>query len=226
MELSELARLLRLASPALPVGAYSYSQGLEYAIERRIVHDEASAARRVLDGLTLGMARFEAPIWLNLYRAFARGDAEAAQEWNAFFIAGRDSAELRAETLQMGQSLRALFVRLGEFDDSSLELLRGIDEIAFPTAFSFACALWRIPAREGLAAYVWSWAENQVLAAIKALPLGQSSGQAILVSVSQALPDVVDTALKCDPDALANALPGLSLASMRHETQYSRLFRS
>jgi urease accessory protein len=226
MELTQLAALLRLASPALPVGAYSYSQGLEYAIEQRIVRDEASATRWVMDGLTLGMARFEAPIWLNLYRAFAQGDAEAAREWNAFFIAGRDSAELRAETLQMGQSLRALFVRLDELDDPSLELIRAIDEIAFPTAFSFGCAAWRIPEREGLAAYLWSWAENQVMAAIKALPLGQSSGQAILAKVSAALPETIETAFRCDAGTLANSLPGLSLASMRHETQYSRLFRS
>ncbi|HSF48224.1 MAG TPA: urease accessory protein UreF [Burkholderiales bacterium] len=226
MQLRELARLLRLASPALPVGAYSYSQGLEYAIEQRMVCDEASAARWVLDGLNLGMARFEAPIWLNLYDAFARRDAEAAQEWNAFFIAGRDSAELRAETLQMGQSLRLLFRRAGEFSAQELELISGIDEIAFPTVFSFACAIWRIPGRAGLAAYLWSWSENQVIVAVKAVPLGQSSGQAILAKVSHALPEVVDAAVKRDRDALTNALPGLSLASMRHETQYSRLFRS
>ena len=221
-----LARLLRLASPILPVGAFSYSQGLEAAAELGWVRDEASARRWIGDVLALSFASFEAPVWCRLYRAWETGDAEAVADWNRVFLAGRESAEFRAETVQMGYSLRLLLIGSGEFDDAQLALLRAVEDPGFPTAFSFACAAWRIPERQALVGYLWAWLENQVSAAIKTVPLGQMSGQRLLAALSAGLPGLTDAALSMEDDELSNCAPGLAIASCRHETQYSRLFRS
>ena len=140
-----LARLLQLASPALPVGAYSYSQGLEAAIEAGVVHDEASALRWIGDVLELSLTSMEAPVFLRLYRAWASGDEAAARQWNALFLASRESAELRAETVQMGYAAAQLLNEVGEPHG-----LDTWDEIAFPAAFAFCAARWNIEPQAAL----------------------------------------------------------------------------
>jgi len=214
-----LARLLQLASPALPVGAYSYSQGLEAAIEAGVVQDAASAGRWIADVLAHSLARMEAPVLLRLCAAWRAGDAAAAARWNALFLAGRETAEFRAETAQMGYSLAKLLPELG-LGEVPLE------EPSFPAAFAFAVAAWRIDAHEALVAYLWSWTENQVLAAVKALPLGQTDGQRLLVALGGRLDGIARGAARLDDDELVNFAPGLAILSARHETQYTRLFRS
>src|SRR4051812_48198633 len=186
-------RLLQLASPSLPVGAYSYSQGLEAAIDAGLVVDAPSAQRWIGDVLALTVGAFEAPVFARLVAAFATGDVESARHWNAFFVAGRETAELRAETLQMGYSLRRLLHDL-QVDTAPLE---GFDELAWPTAFASAVATWRIDPREALAAYLFAWIENQVLAAVKTVPLGQTDGQRLLLALGDAVPAVVERALAC-----------------------------
>jgi urease accessory protein len=213
-------RLLQLASPALPVGAYSYSQGLEAAVEAGVVHDDASAARWIGDLLALTVAPLEGAIFLRLAGAWARGDAIEAQRWNDEFIATRETAELRAETLQMGYSLRNLLRDLG------LPLPALAEEIAYPTAFTFAVAAWEIDAHEALSAYLFAWIENQVLAALKTVPLGQTAGQRILLELSGRIPAAVVRAASLADEDLCGFAPGLALLSSRHETQYSRIFRS
>ena len=141
---ARLARLLQLASPPLPVGAYSYSQGLEAAIEAGIVHDAASAQAWISDVLELSVASMEAPVLLRLMQAWAQADIVAVEYWNALFLASRESAELRAETVQMGYSLTRLLNEIDEDDASSFTLLQAIDEPAFPTAYTCAAAHWRI----------------------------------------------------------------------------------
>jgi len=214
-----LARLLQLASPALPVGAYSYSQGLESAIEAGVVHDAASAKRWIGDVLAHSLAQLEAPVLLRLCAAWTTGDVAAAQRWNELFLASRETAELRAETAQMGYSLAKLLPQL-EAGDVPLE------EPSFPAAFAHAVVAWRIDPHDALVAYLWSWLENQVLAAVKALPLGQTDGQRMLASLAARLEGIARRAARLDDDALGNFVPGLALLSSRHETQYSRLFRS
>ena len=216
-----LARLLQLASPALPVGAYSYSQGLEAAVEAGIVRDAASAERWIADVLAFSVARMEAPVLLRLCRAWNAGDAAAAARWNALFLASRESAELRAESVQMGYSLTRL---LGELDTGGGPA--AWDEVSFPAAFAYAVARWNIDARDALVAYLWAWCENQVMAALKAVPLGQTAGQRILLALGESIPAVAAGASRLDDDSLGNYAPGLALLSARHETQYSRLFRS
>lgn len=221
-----LLRLLRLASTTLPVGAYSYSQGLEWAIEAGSVRDAASAQRWIADALRYSLARLEAPLWWRLYRCWESGDAQAAARWNEMFVASRETSELRSETLQMGESLKRLLVDLGEFGPAALESLTTMEAPAYVTVAAFAAALWRIPPRAALAGYCWSWTENQVLAAIKAVPLGQLAGQRMLSVLEPVIEATVEESLACSDDALANFAPGLALASTLHETQYSRLFRS
>jgi urease accessory protein len=219
-----LGRLLRLASPMLPVGAYSYSGGLEAAIESGIVHDPASTEAWVQDVLELYLARFELPILWRMQRAWAGG--EAPVDWNDRFRAGRDTAESLAETLQMGGSLVSLLTDLGEFPAEALARLKAIRPVTFLLAYAFAAAHWVIPAEAACQAYTWSWAENQVAAAMKAVPIGQVAGQRILAAVSAAIPPIVARAASLGDEDISNFAPGLTLAAIRHETQYSRLFRS
>lgn len=221
-----LARLLQLASPTLPVGAYSYSQGLEAAVEAGVVHDTASAQRWIGDVLAYAMARLEAPVWWRLHAAWLDGDAEQAAYWNDLFRSTRESAELRAETLQMGYSLQRLLLEIGEFDQDPLARLRALTDITFPAAFAFAVVQWQIPARSALIAYLWAWLENQVMAALKSVPLGQTDGQRLLLSLSALLPGIADAACALGDDDLCNYAPGLAILCSQHETQYSRLFRS
>jgi len=216
-----LARLLQLASPVLPVGAYSYSQGLEAAIEAGLVRDAASARRWIEDVLEFSVAAMEAPVLLRLCAAWRAGNAVDAARWNALFLASRESAELRAETAQMGHSLSRLLTDLGDGGGPA-----GWEEISFPAAFSYAVARWHIEPEQALVAYLWAWAENQVLAAVKAVPLGQTDGQRMLLVLGESVSTAAASAATADDEALGNLAPGLALLSARHETQYSRLFRS
>jgi urease accessory protein len=204
-----LARLLQLASPTLPVGAYSYSQGLEPAIEAGVVKDAPTAQEWIGDVLELSVARMEAQV---LRAQIAR----PTQERNDFFVATRETAELRAETLQMGQALAKLLLELA--------IPVPVDGPAFPTSFAIAVRHWKIEPRDAVVAYLWSWLENQVMAAVKAVPLGQTAGQKILLSLGSRLEGLA--ALELEEASWSNFAPGLAFLSARHETQYSRLFRS
>jgi urease accessory protein len=219
-----LGRLLQLASPMLPVGAYSYSGGFEAAIESGTVHDSDSVRIWIEDVLDLYLARFELPVLYRLQRAWSEGgDIEG---WNARFRAGRDTSEGRAETIQMGSSLALLLRDLGGIPEAGLARLQAMAPITFPLAYAFASAHWAIPAEAMLHAYGWSWIENQVGVAMKAVPIGQVAGQRILAAVSAGIPAIVAGVIDYPDETISNFAPGLTLASCRHETQYSRLFRS
>jgi urease accessory protein len=221
-----LARLLQLASPALPVGAYSYSQGLESAVEAGIVHDAASAQSWIGDVLELSVASMEAPVLLRLQSAWRVADFAAVDYWNALFLASRESAELRAETVQMGYSLTRLLNEINEEDAPWFPQLQRIEEPAFPTAYACADARWHIEPSSALVAYLWSWIENQVMAAIKAVPLGQTAGQKTLLALGAKLDTIAQAAAALPDNDLGNFAPGLAMLSSQHETQYSRIFRS
>lgn len=219
-----LSRLLQLASPMLPVGAYSYSQGLEAAIDAGTVHDAATTSAWVGDVLAFYLGRFELPLLWRMCEAMAAD--EDASPWNAMYCAGRDTSESRAETLQMGYSLTRLLRDLGCFSPDAISMLTADDSISFPYAFAWAANAWSISAAATVQAYAWSWLENQVAAAMKAVPIGQVAGQRILLERGAALPDVVAAARLLPHDDISNFAPGLTLAGCRHEVQYSRLFRS
>jgi urease accessory protein len=215
-------RLLQLASPSLPVGAYSYSQGLEAAVEAGVVRDAESALRWIGEVLDLSLASMEAPLLVRLIAAWERGDPEAVARWNAEAIASRETSELRAETLQMGYSLAKLLRDL----EAPTEAIDAMEEVAYPTAFAFAVAAWKLPARDAVATYLFAWVENQVLAAVKCVPLGQTDGQRLMLALGERIAPLAEAAFTREDGELANFAPGLAILSARHETQYSRLFRS
>jgi len=214
------AALLQLSSAILPVGAFSYSQGLETAIDERRLRSADDVERFIGDVLTLVLARYEAPLWWRLRAALDDGDADRFRRWNDDFLATRESAELRAETLQMGHSM--------------IELMRGlalpvdveVDAWSWPAAHALASHSWRIDARSALNGYLFGWLENQVVAGMKALPYGQLAGQRMLQALRPVLVDVVRSASDVADDALSTQAPGYAITSARHEHQYSRLFRS
>ncbi len=223
---ASLLHLLQICSPSLPVGAYSYSQGLEAAMESGLVRDEASARAWIVDMLAQVVARFEAPVAWRLLHAFAGQDAQAVAHWTALFIASRDSAEFRAETIQMGYSLGKLLPELTPQRTEVLELLAAQRELPFPTALAAAAVALDVPPEEALLGLLFSWAENQVLACVKSVPLGQVAGQRLLLSLRAPIEAAAAVAMALDDDELSNWSPGLQLLSMQHEVQYSRLYRS
>jgi urease accessory protein len=218
-----LLRLLQLASPMLPVGAYAYSQGLEWAVESGWVRDEASAAGWIGGVLGQGPAQLEAPVLARLYRAWANDDLAQVHHWSRYLDAARESGELQAEARQLGESLAVLLTQLG------VEAARDWKEIeyaGFPTMFALAAMHYRVPLPETALGYLWAWCENQVAAAMKLVPLGQAAGQRILSALIGQLPAAVERGLALTDDEIGVLTPRLAIGSARHETQYTRLFRS
>ncbi len=226
MQSAALLHLLQLTSPSLPIGAYSYSQGLEAAMENGTVKDERSARDWIVDHLHHAVARFEAPVLWRLLEAFSTADAQTAKYWTEVFLASRDTAEFRAETVQMGYSLAKLLADLDIVDVRSLTDLPRQADIPLPTALACAAVALRVPHEAALLGSLYSWAENQVLVCVKSVPLGQMSGQRLLLSLRVELESAACVAQTLSDDQLCNWTPGLSMLSMRHEVQYSRLYRS
>lgn len=219
--LRSMLMVLQLASPALPVGGFAYSQGLERAIEDGLVRNEAGAQRWITDLLLLVVARHEAPLWLRCHDAWSAGDRTRFAALDAELRATRESAELRSEALQMGASMLKLLPALG----IGAQMLPGAP-VGYTAAFALACAALGVDREAGLAAYLWAWLENQVLVAVKTVPLGQMAGQRMLIAGQAAVAQAVETAAALGDDALGSAPVHFALASARHEAQYSRLFRS
>lgn len=225
LQTNSLLRLLQLASPSLPVGAYTYSQGLESAIENGAVTNENSARLWITESLRI-VADFEAPILWRLLKALSKRDLEMIEYWTEYFIASRDTAEFRAETIQMGYSLGKLVIDLNIADESLSTFLTNQTEIPLPTAFACAAEALAIPHSEALLGMLFSMVENQVLVCVKSIPLGQMAGQKLLLSLHDAIGAAASHAQQLEDDELSNWAPGLSLLSMQHEVQYSRIYRS
>lgn len=226
IDLLGLTRLLQLASPTLPVGAYSYSGGLESAIDDGMVRDARTAEAWIRDVLDFSVGSFEAPLLWRMSAALAQDDYAALARWNTLFRSGRETVELRTETLQMGHALVTLLRDLPFCSAADVVRLCAIGALTFPAVYAFAAHHMQVDRHAALVGYLWSWLENQVMAALKTVPLGQSAGQRMLASVGAELPAVAQRASTLDDDELTNFAPGLAIASCRHETQYSRLFRS
>jgi urease accessory protein len=221
-----LVRLLQLASPALPIGAYSYSQGLEWAVEAGTVHDAASAKAWIGELMEYAIGPGEATVLWRCIGAIDVADLTAFVTWNAWLRASRETSELRAETEQTGAALCKLLADLELLDAVARKALEAAAPITLPAAFALAARAGGVDAASAMTGYVWSWLENQVLAAMKSMPLGQVGGQRLLQVLGARIPAIVAAAQARDDADIASFAPGLALASMRHETQYSRLFRS
>lgn len=221
MNASALLHLLQFASPALPIGAYSYSQALEAAFDAALVTDAATSRAWIARHLHEVVARWEAPLLWRLMQAHACGDAAAVALWSERFLASRDSFEARAETVQMGFSLTRLLAELALADAPA----GGVD-VALPAAYASAVQALHIAPADALLAQLFSWAENQVLVCVKSVPLGQVAGQRLLLSLRPDLEQAAQMAMTLPDDQLSNWSPALSLLSMRHEVQHGRLYRS
>lgn len=226
MQSAALLHLLQLASPSLPIGAYSYSQGMEAAIEKGLVRNETTAREWIINCLLEVVARFEAPVLWRLLQAFEGRDLIAVSHWTSLFIAARDTAEFRAESIQMGYSLGKLVNDLKIADAELLAILLAQHELPLPTAMAAAAVALQVPPESVLLGMLFSWAENQVLVGVKSIPLGQVAGQRLLLSLRPELEKAARLAQELEDDQLSNWAPGLSLLSMQHEVQYSRLYRS
>ena len=217
-----------LASPALPVGGFSYSEGLEAAVESGLVRNEVQAGAWLLDQLHLGLARNELAVVGKAFKAWGRHDLPAIIELNAWVTTTRESSELRQQTEQMGRSMvEWLKNRGGNVDDVRVAQLKALAPApTWPVAFALAAAQTGAPLREALLAFAFGWAENMVQAALKSVPLGQSAGQRILASVANDIPAAVDHASALLDSERQAFTPMLAILSAQHEVQYSRLFRS
>lgn len=222
-------QLMQLASPALPVGGFSYSEGLEAAVESGHVGNEASARDWLLDQLRLALGRADLPACAAALKAWQAKDDARIAALNDWVLQTRETRELRLQTEQMGRSLLEWLRNKSASEDSAaqLALLATLQPApSWPVAFALALAQTGAPAREAMLAHAFGWAENMVGAAIKAVPLGQSAGQRMLEALGEAIPAVVDAALVLGEDERQAFTPMLAILSAQHEAQYSRLFRS
>ncbi len=218
---ADLLGLVWLASPALPVGGFSYSEGLEAAVDRGSVSDEPTAARWLVEQLHLTLARADLAVTAQAIAAWRASDDERVAALNAWVLRSRETAELRQQTEQMGRSMVEWLKSV-----HPAQAARVREPLTYPVACALAVSATRAPVRQALLALAFGWAENMMQAAIKSVPLGQSSGQRILQRLAAEIPTAVDNALALGDDERQAFSPMLAILSAQHETQYSRLFRS
>lgn len=227
MNPSPLLHLLRLASPTLPVGAYAYSQGLEWAVEAGWLtpaqgQGKTEPIQHWLAGLLeYGLGHLELPALVYLIPAWRAGDSELLNQYNDVILASRETFELQLEDEQLGAALARLL---------NAQQIPGADSLtvapSYVSQFARACAHYQLAVTDAQQAFAYSWLENQIAAATKLVPLGQTEAQNLLMALLPAIPPVCARAEHLPPASWGISLPGLALASARHETQYCRLFRS
>lgn len=222
-----LLHLMWLASPALPVGGFSYSEGLEAAVDAGLVTDETQAGDWLCEQLRLSLARADLPVCAQAFEAWREPQPERILALNDWVLATRESAEFRLQTEQMGRSLVTWMQHGERADDPRVAVCAALAPApSWPVAFALAAMLSGAAVRDAMLAFAFGWAENMVQAAMKSVPLGQVSAQRMLARLAQAIPEAV-AAAQALPDGERQAFtPMLAILSSRHETQYSRLFRS
>lgn len=216
-------RLWQLINPNLPIGSFAYSQGLEWAIEQGWVNSLSSLETWLSEQLEHNQAYLDLPLFIRLYQACAQQDKAAFQTWIDELLANRESAELYAEEQNRGRALAELLCQLAVplAEDWKAELKQS--QLA---GFALASQQWQIPQEQALQAYLWSFLENQVIAAVKTIPLGQSQGQQLLQTLATHIPQITHSALTLSDADIGSSSPALAIASSRHEYQYTRLYRS
>ena len=220
--LSEL-RLFQLISPSLPVGGFTYSQGLEWAIEARWVTDKPSLQDWLQSILAASVATLELPVLIRLLKAFNSADEASVVHWTEWLIACRETMELRKEERQRGAALARLLPSLGIQIPSHLAAAVSSCQL---TGIALAANQWGIESQQLCRGYSWSWLENNVVAGVKLIPLGQTHGQQIMLELAETIPAAVTQAMGTDDADIRSSTPAMAIASSRHETQYTRLFRS
>ena len=218
-----LLKLMQLSSPTLPVGAFAYSQGLESAIESGYITNRETLVRWLKDSLIFSLKNVDLPLFARLYDCWNKGDEQNALAWNQNLFAQRETRELRDEDHQLGLALARLLDDLGIEQAKSL---RKQKKLCFLTLFTLAASTWKIEVEQAANGFIWSWLDNQIAAAIKLVPLGQTDGQRVLSELLLIIPEIVEQGLAIEDDGIGASLPMMAILSSQHETQYSRLFRS
>lgn len=217
-----MLQLLQLTSPSLPIGGFSWSQGLEYAVDANWLVSEQDTVNWLQGVLSQSLAYLDVPVLLRLHDAAVIRDLQRLAYWNEFILASRETKELQLEDTQMGAALKRLLLDLELY--SSEDFISG--DISYLCAFAMAAAVKQIGAKEAAIGFLWSWLENQIAAALKTFPLGQTAGQRIFHELADTVVATVEVSQALGDDEIGNGLPGQIMASMLHEEQYSRLFRS
>lgn len=212
-----LFRLLQLSSPALPVGSYAYSHGLEAAVDLGWLSDAQGVQKWIETQLDAGLSRLDLPVAMRLYNAM-EADIASFDYWNSWLLASRETGELVDAELALGRAI----VRVLDGDPA----WPGDTRATFVGGFILAARHWAISLNSALHGYVWSWMENLVTASTKLLPIGQKAAQSMLTALQEPAAKAIERASRLRDDHLGASLPGVALASCHHETQYSRLFRS
>ena len=222
---TSLLQLMWLASPALPVGGFSYSEGMESAVDSGRVSSETSAGDWLIDQLQLSLARADLAVLAKAMGAWRRHDLAHLRELNDWVLQTRESSEFRLQSEQMG---RSLLEWLRHHDSASAADIAACAQLppTYPVAFALAASATQAPVRDALLAYAFGWAENMTQAAIKSVPLGQSAGQRILARLADKIPEAVEHAMRLRDVERQAFTPMLAILSAQHEAQYSRLFRS
>lgn len=219
---ASLLHLLHLVSPALPVGAYAYSQGLEFAIDERWLKTHTDVETWIAAIMRHSVGNLDAPVMARCYDAWQENDGAAVQYWNQWLLACRETKELLLEDQQLGQALQRLLI--------SLEVPSAADHStaapSYASQFALACCHWQITKADAVQGFIYSWLENQIAAATKIVPLGQTRAQQMLLQLLHYVPLIAQQALTISDEDMGISLPGLAMASAQHERQYSRLFRS
>lgn len=233
-----LLQLIWLASPALPVGGFSYSEGLEAAVEQAQVATEKEATDWLRDQLHISLARGDLAAIAKAIPAWRRGDMDRVIELNQWVLHTRETHEFRLQSDQMGRSLAQWHQALNAQSAQALAhfALRSQQNDAsdadasypttYPIAYALAASSTHASVRDCCLAFTFGWAENMVGAAVKSVPLGQSAGQRILAQLASDIPVAVDHAIALQDSQRQAFSPMLAILSAQHETQYSRLFRS
>lgn len=217
-----LTRLFQLISPSLPIGGYSYSQGIEWAVEQGWIETAEDLTAWLRGLMKTSMQQQDLPMLLRFYDAWAQDDVAAIEHWNEVLLASRESHELRLEETNRARAFAQILISLdGDAGKFRSSLLRSQH-----ACFSYACQRWGIAREQASFGLLWNWLENLVLAAVKIIPLGQTAGQQVIFKISQDFPSVIEQALLVEDDDIGSSSMALAIASSRHETQYTRLYRS
>lgn len=216
-------RLMQLISPSLPIGSFTYSQGIEWAVEAGWISTKDHLSQWMVEQVQTTLAKLDLPILLRLYDASKTQNLEALSYWSDYLIASRETSELRAEELNRARAFARLLQSLDlPGEPAWFEVLNQCQS----AGFAHAARVWEIPKENMLQGFAWSWLENLILAGVKIIPLGQSDGQRLLHDISPTLAGAVSSALNLSDDDIGASNPALSIASSQHQFQYTRLFRS
>ena len=221
-----LLGLMQLISPALPIGAFAWSQGLESAFELGWVNNEEELGEWLEGVLDDGLSRCELPVLARLQTCWANGDSDGLARWNDWLHANRETAELSDEGTRLGLALMRLLTSLAIQPQAEQGDAKLPEDPDYVTVFAWTAHQRQVPVRQSLLGFAWGWLENQLAVACKAMPLGHTAAQRLNEQLRPQLVTAVNTALALTDEELGPILPGLALASAQHETQYSRLFRS